>query len=541
MRFRTRAFLLCFVPFAVLLTISFAMTQKLVQNTVREGLRERLRENHLAVARVRSKSQLQNSRFLRVVGENAALKAGMQLLLYQPESVAARRTVEDQLRELCQQMGFDFLMISSPWGTPTAGVERSGNRLIPVNTANTENTQGELLSLDGRTFQIASVPIELAGERLGSLSVGEFFDFSDFATPAVLMRGNKVIQSGIPNMPVAELESALRVCSGKTECDVQLRGVNYLSLPMETLSPGRGFLLRSLQNVDSATGPVHAVLQRVFFSAGVLAVLVALLCGVATSSSIGGPLAAVVRQLRETERTGVLPEFKMAHSPVQEIRELTESFNRAAVATREARNNLEHAYLEFVASLANALDARDPYTAGHSRRVSELSCMTGVAMGLERQDVQRIQIGALLHDIGKIGISDPVLRKPGRLTEDEFALVREHPVIGRRILEEVQGFAEFLPAVELHHENWDGTGYPHGQRGEETPVEARIIHVADAYDAMTTDRPYRRGMRHHEAVRILRSQKSKQFDPEIVEIFAGLESHMGDAEPKEFEDAVAAI
>src|SRR5437016_3551768 len=108
MRFQTRAFLLSFVPFAILLTLSFSMMQNLVQSTVREGLRQRLRENHLAVARVRSNSQLQDSRFLRIVGENAGLKAGMQLMLYQSQSAAARRTVEDQLRELCEEMGFDF-------------------------------------------------------------------------------------------------------------------------------------------------------------------------------------------------------------------------------------------------------------------------------------------------------------------------------------------------------------------------------------------------------------------------------------------------
>jgi len=522
MRFRTRAFLLCFLPFAALLTLSFALMQKLVQSTVREGLRDRLRENHLAITRVRAKSQFQNSRFLRVAGENAGLKAGIQLSLYQPESAAARRTLEDQLRELCDQMGFDFLMVSSPAGIPMAGVVRSGDRLGSLDTAKTESGHEGLLFLNGRTFQVASVPIDLSGERLGSLFVGGFFDFSDFLTPAVLMRGDRVVQSGIPGVPLLELERVLRICKAKSECDVRIRGINYISLPIDTLSPGNGFQLRSLQNVDAATAPVHAVLQTVFVSAAILAMLVALLCSVATSNSIGGPLAAVVTHLRETERTGVLPEFRMAHSAVLEIRELTESFNRAAVSTREARANLENAYLQFVGSLANALDARDPYTAGHSRRVSELSCATAAAMGLALADIQRIRVGSLLHDIGKIGIADGLLQKPGRLTEEEFAIIREHPSIGRRILEEVHGFTDFLPAVELHHENWDGSGYPHGQRGLETPVDARIIHVADAWDAMTTDRPYRRGMSCEVAVRILHSEKGKQFDPEIVETFANL-------------------
>ena len=143
-------------------------------------------------------------------------------------------------------------------------------------------------------------------------------------------------------------------------------------------------------------------------------------------------------------------------------------------------------------------------------------------MGLDRDHVERIRIGALLHDIGKIGIADSVLNKADSLTNAEFAIVKEHPEIGRRILEGVQGFAPFLDAVELHHENWDGSGYPRGQSGEETPVDARIIHVSDAYDAITTDRSYRRGLTHEEARRILYANAGTQFDPAIVKLFAEL-------------------
>jgi putative nucleotidyltransferase with HDIG domain len=202
------------------------------------------------------------------------------------------------------------------------------------------------------------------------------------------------------------------------------------------------------------------------------------------------------------------------------MRGLTESFNRAAASIREGRENLNHAYVEFVESLASALDARDRYTAGHSHRVSELSRALAREMGLSREVVERVRIGALLHDIGKIGVADSVLQKPGALTPAEFACIRMHPEIGRRILEGVDGFGPYLPAVELHHENWDGTGYPHGQAGEITPIDARIIHVTDAYDAMTSDRPYRPGMRQEEAIAILRERGGTQFDPAIVEVFA---------------------
>jgi HD-GYP domain-containing protein (c-di-GMP phosphodiesterase class II) len=131
-----------------------------------------------------------------------------------------------------------------------------------------------------------------------------------------------------------------------------------------------------------------------------------------------------------------------------------------------------------------------------------------------------IRIGALLHDIGKIGIADSVLQKPGRLNKEEMALIQQHPSIGRRILEGVNGFQPYLSMVELHHENWNGSGYPNGLRGESTPMGARIVHVADAYDAMTSDRPYRRGMSHEKAMRVLRENAGVQFDPGIVSIFS---------------------
>ncbi len=523
MRLRTRAFLCCFVPFALLLAGSFWVIQNRVQSKVREGVRTSLLDNDKAVARVRSKSELQNSRFLRVVGENAALKAGIQLLLSYPSNPEAKRTVEDQLRELCEHMGFDLLMVSGTEGGPLAGVLRAGGRLQPLDANGATVSRSGLLLLNGLAYQIASVPIDQDDENLGTLSVGEIFDFSEFTTPTVLFRNGHVLKSSIAGSGLGEVEAAMSHCSGIGECNVRLHGVNYVSLPMQGISFGDGYLLRSLQNLDSAAGPVQRVIQGMFGSVALGAVLVALLFSVASSGSIVQPINEVISRLKEAEKTGTLVEFQTNISPVREIRGLTESFNRAAVAIREGREKLNLAYVEFVQSLASALDARDRYTAGHSGRVSELSRSVARAMGLETEAVERVRVGAMLHDIGKIGVADSLLQKPGRLTAEEFALVQKHPEIGRRILERVQGFRQFLPAVELHHENWDGSGYPHGQAGEATPLDARIIHVADAYDAMTTDRPYRRGMTHEEALSALRENAGTQFDPSVVRCFTRLD------------------
>jgi putative nucleotidyltransferase with HDIG domain len=525
MRFGTRAFLLSFLPFALLLTGSFWAMQKLVQSTVRDGLRSSLRENHLSVARLRSRSDLQNSRFLKVVGENASLKAGLQLLLSYRTSAAARHTVEDQLRELCEQMGFDLLMVSDAGGTPLAGVLRGAGSgpVVSMDASHAQVPRRGLMMLGKRIFQVASVPMDQGEENLGEMSIGERFEFSDFSTPAVLLRHNKVLQSSIPGLSSAEAEAALRGCSGQTECDVKLGGATYISLPLQSISFGDGYILRSLQNIDSASGPVQSVLNSIFLTALIGALLAAVVFSLVSARSIVKPIEGLIANLRDSESTGLLTEVKGDLSPIREIRDLESSFNRGACAIAEGRASLQRAYVDFVGSLASALDARDQYTAGHSRRVSELACATARALGFNPEDLDKIRIGALLHDIGKIGIADSILQKPCGLTNEEFSIIKTHPEIGRRILGRVNGFAPYLDAVELHHENWDGSGYPWGRQGEETPLAARIIHISDAFDAMTTGRPYRPGMSPKDALGILRKFRGSQFDRRIVDVFAGVQ------------------
>ncbi len=524
MRLRTRVFLFSFVPFVVILAFSFGMIQRLVQSTVREGLRSSLRENQLAIAHARSRSDLQNSRFLNVVGENPALKAGMQLVLAEPQSETARNTVEDQLRELCAHMDFDFFLVAAPDGAPIAGVMRKDGRFVPVSLSRLNSTRRGLVFVDGRTIQIASVSVDLAEENIGSLSVGEYFSLSEFAAPAVLVHDGRILESNIAGLPLADLNRSMAACLGQSECDVQLRGENYLSLPMQSDALGLGNTIRILQNVDAATGQLLAALRTLFLLVSLFAILIALVCSIASARAIVRPIGTMITSLRNSESTGLLPEFGKDASGILEISELTKSFNRAAVSIQEARDRLQSAYLEFVESLASALDARDRYTAGHSWRVSRLSCSTAEAMNLEREEIERIRIGALLHDIGKIGIADTVLQKPAALTAEEMGLVRQHPEIGRKILEGVHGFAPFLGAVEFHHENWNGTGYPRGQSGTQTPIDARIIHVTDAYDAMTSNRPYRPGMTPEQAIDILKINAGTQFDPHVVAAFANLRS-----------------
>jgi putative nucleotidyltransferase with HDIG domain len=178
--------------------------------------------------------------------------------------------------------------------------------------------------------------------------------------------------------------------------------------------------------------------------------------------------------------------------------------------------------LQFTRTMAQTLDARDHATAGHSSRVSAYATQIAKVLPMTDREREVVEVGAVLHDIGKIGIPDRVLQKEGRLTDEEFETIKEHPVLGRRILEGVSRFRDYLSIVELHHENHDGSGYPWGLSGENIPLGARIVHVVDAFDAMTSCRPYRNAMPTEQALAILKKYAGTQFDPVIVEVFLEL-------------------
>jgi putative nucleotidyltransferase with HDIG domain len=172
--------------------------------------------------------------------------------------------------------------------------------------------------------------------------------------------------------------------------------------------------------------------------------------------------------------------------------------------------------------LSRAIEARDPYMRGHSARVTRLAETIARRLGWSEERLASLRAGGRLHDIGKLGVSDDVLSKEGRLDEDEFAEIREHPKIGAKLLLRLTAFREALPYVLYHHERWDGNGYPSGKAGENIPVEARVLAIADAFDAMTSDRPYRRALSPGEALAEVERCAGTQFDPKIARLFIEL-------------------
>jgi putative nucleotidyltransferase with HDIG domain len=172
-----------------------------------------------------------------------------------------------------------------------------------------------------------------------------------------------------------------------------------------------------------------------------------------------------------------------------------------------------------VRALTSAIDAKDPYTCGHSDRVARVSVRLAEELGCDRNQVETIYLSGLLHDVGKIGIDDTVLRKPGKLTDTEFEHIKTHTEIGYKILVDIKKLDEVLPVVLHHHEQWDGRGYPRGLAGEKIPFLARIVAVADAFDAMGSDRPYRQGMSDEKLDAILRDGAGRQWDAHVVDAF----------------------
>jgi putative nucleotidyltransferase with HDIG domain len=201
-----------------------------------------------------------------------------------------------------------------------------------------------------------------------------------------------------------------------------------------------------------------------------------------------------------------------------------------AIENAQLYSDLRNTFADTVRIIANAVEARDPYTWGHTGRVTQLAIKTAREMGWSREQLEILEIGGLLHDIGKIGISDTILNKPTELTEDEKNEMKRHPVVGAKMLEGVAALRPMLPCILYHQERYDGAGYPFGLRGDEIPLEARILAAVDSFDAMTSDRPYRKGLSEEQANAEILRNRGTQFDPNVVDALMRVLSHSNSTE-----------
>jgi HD-GYP domain-containing protein (c-di-GMP phosphodiesterase class II) len=408
------------------------------------------------------------------------------------------------------------------------------------------------LGQDNRPALVVSVPLLADGQFAGMLSAVVSLDRLQARLRDASVRDRKVYIVDVhgqivayPNahelVPGREVASTSPIAKQITELPRELRATQTTNFvlpgkdnrhPVEMIGtystiPELGWAVIAQRSLDDArvdAGVNELTSEALQFVVGVT--FVALMLGYLFAVGITRPIRGLVESVRAISRA----EFheRVAVRGTAEISELSETFNNMAGDIEEYVERLTQAatenrelFLGSIRMLAAAIDEKDPYTRGHSGRVAKYSLILGDGLGLDAEALDRLRISALLHDVGKIGVEDRVLKKPGKLTDEEFDLMKQHTVKGANIMRPVAQLKDMLPGIELHHERMDGGGYPYGLSGDSIPMMARIIAVADTFDAITTNRPYQSAMDVDFALQRIRSLAVSKFDPNVV---AALES-----------------
>ena len=467
--------------------------------------------------------------------ENPTLKAAVDT--YTTEAAFSRdvsldgllATVQRELDKLLKRVDADVVVLEDLNGQTlgSAGRLQSAWSSVPGRTHRSGNAaaDGDQLFRAGNTlFRVVCVPLTLEdGAIVGWLDLGtaldrpyaESLDQISKRRTAIVNEGAIVATTLAPD-EATDFRRALADQQDLTNT-VDLNGHAFVFRQIATVETARVYALSS---VDEAAAQVMSHFNLVLTLIAISATALALAGSVWLARLLTAPVerlsAAIDQRAAARDLTTPLPTTGSS----LELDSLTDTFNHLMASVAAAESRTEAAYAGAIRALAATLDARDPYTAGHSERVSTLSVAIGRVLHLPDEDIEVLRLGALLHDIGKIGVPDDVLRKPGKLTDDEFEIIMQHPGLGARILSTIPFLQPHIPIVELHHERPDGLGYPKGLRGDEIPLLARIVHVADAYDAITSARAYRQGRSSEEALRELWKCSGTEYHAEIVSALA---------------------
>jgi len=279
----------------------------------------------------------------------------------------------------------------------------------------------------------------------------------------------------------------------------------------------------AIQDEDAALASVRDM-RRQTILISLFSAFLALVAGFYFAKKLAQPvqeLAAGAQRIAAgdfSRRITVLKHTELSELGVS-FNQMTDQVERYIRDLQWSANENRELFIGTVKALAAAIDGKDPYTRGHSERVSRFSLAICQGLGLPDDETERIRISALLHDVGKIGIDDNVLKKPAALTDEEFEIMKTHPQKGFKIMSQVPAMRDFLPGMYMHHEMIDGKGYPQGLKGDEIPLMARIVSVADAFDAMTTERPYQSAMRFEDALHCIKALTGTRYDPDVVAAF----------------------
>jgi putative nucleotidyltransferase with HDIG domain len=519
------------VTVALLLLVVFVVTLS-VREQVREAVTQNLESTQRLFAALETRRQRETQAQAATLADSPTLKAALDTYAaYAPTARDATRdqlfaTITNELEKVSERVEADAIVLVDARRNTLAAAGRLAERWQRGRSVNVVAGGDEAATYDGvvhtgdHTFRIVSVPLVLTTDTvIGTLYLATSLDRAYANTLKNLSRTDIAIltqelllASTLAPEAAREFEAATAQ-SNASEGTMDLRGESHAFRKLFSIGDTGIYALSSID--DASRVPTMKAMRNLAFIA-LGATLLALVGSFHLARQLTRPIwqlsASLERMALARDLGGLLPRTGSS----RELDTLTDTFNALMTSLAAAEEQTEAAYTGAIRALAAALDARDPYTAGHSERVSVISVAIGRELQLPVGDLEVLRLGALLHDIGKIGVPDQVLRKPGALTAAEYDSIKEHPALGARILRTVPFLSPHIPIVELHHERPDGRGYPRGLRDEDIPLAARIVHVADAYDAMTSARAYRRAMPTGDALRELWRCAGTEFHAEIV-------------------------
>jgi putative nucleotidyltransferase with HDIG domain len=521
-----------FLTVALLLVVVFVFVTLTVRGQVRTSVAASLESSQRMFAALETRRQREMQMQASTLAENPTLKAALDT--YQTESRRSSdesvrgyllTTIDNELRKVAAVAESDALVLVDARHDTIAAAGRLADRWPrsrPVSFAATKggNPFDGIARAGGAVFRVVAVPLRLDdGSTIGTFYVATSLDQA-YAEELARLAGTRVaivsdglvLASTLPQQAAREFESAVATAR-PVEGTITLNGESHAYRRLVSVGDT---VFYALGSIDESSRSAQRDAMRTMTLIAVGATALGLLGSFWLARLLAEPIDRLSTSLATMAASHDVHTTLPMTGSSREVDALTDTFNALMSSVAEAEAQTEAAYTGAIRALAAALDARDPYTAGHSDRVSVLSVAIGRTLALPADELEVLRLGALLHDIGKIGVPDHVLRKPGSLTEAEFAAIKEHPVLGARILRSVPFLSRHLAIVELHHERPDGRGYPHGLRGDEIPLAARIVHVADAYDAMTSARAYRGARPSGDALRELWRCAGTEFHAEIV-------------------------
>ena len=520
-----------FATVALLLVAVFIVVMVSVRQQVRQAVVDNLESSQRLFAAVETRRQGELRAQAANLAESPTLKAALDTYIAEAKTIddEGRRqllsTIAIELDKVAARVDdVDALVLVDATATvlaavgPSAGQWPAGRPVHLAAGASTDRYDG-VAQMSGRAFRVVTVPLSVNDAPIGALHLTTSLDqayaesLAELSrTSIALLADGLLLGSTLPSSKARAFEAAV-ASSGAVDGSIDLDGEAFAYRRLVQVGGASFYALGSIdQSSSQATRDAMRSLILIAVGATAFALLGSVWLAHQLTEPIGRLSASLQAMAAARDVEGRLPRTGSS----RELDTLTDTFNAMMQSVSDAEAQTEAAYTGAIGALAAALDARDPYTAGHSERVSVISVAIGRILKLPEADLEVLRLGALLHDIGKIGLPDDVLRKPGPLTSDEYDIIKQHPVLGARILRPVPFLAPHMPIVELHHERPDGRGYPHGLRGDDIPLAARVVHAADAYDAMTSARAYRRAMPAADALRELWRCAGTEYHAEIV-------------------------